>query len=120
MSFARRHNKVNKWNIDTTNFEYKKIKDIVAADGEDVTYNVYGVTISRGGKYGDSASVILESCFVNLPPQSFIISLLPLPGLRAAELLLIPAICLLLQLHCPVQLHWLFELCRPLRLHWLF
>ena len=69
MSFARRHNKVNKWNIDTTNFEYTKIKDIVAADGEDVTYKVYGVTISRGGKYGDSASVILESCFVNLPKR---------------------------------------------------
>lgn len=69
MSFARRHNKVNKWNIDTTNFEYMKIKDIVAADGEDVTYKVYGVTVTRKGKYGDSASVILENCFVNLPKR---------------------------------------------------
>lgn len=66
MSFASRHNKVNRWNVDTTHFEYKKIADIVAADGENVTYTVWGVRISSG-KYGDSAVVILDSCFVNLP-----------------------------------------------------
>ena len=36
MSFASRHNKVNRWNIDTKGFEYRKIKDIVAEDGENV------------------------------------------------------------------------------------
>lgn len=68
MSFARRHNKVNRWNIDTTNFEYKKISEIIAADGEDVTYKVFGVMLNKG-KYGPSPVVILESCFVNLPKR---------------------------------------------------
>ena len=67
MSFASRHNKVNRWDVNTDGFEYKKIADIVAADGEDVAYTVRGVRISRGGKYGDSAVVILDTCFVNLP-----------------------------------------------------
>ena len=67
MSFASKHNKVNRWNIDTKGFEYRKIKDIVAEDGENVVYKVHGVMVNRGGKYGDSPSVILENCFVNLP-----------------------------------------------------
>ena len=67
MSFASRHNKVNRWNIDTKGFEYRKIKDLVAEDGENVVYAVHGVMVNRGGKYGDSPSVILENCFVNLP-----------------------------------------------------
>lgn len=67
MSFAKKYNKVSRWNINTKGFEYKKISEIVAADGEDVTYKVYGVIISKGGKFGPSPSVILENCFVNLP-----------------------------------------------------
>ena len=67
MSFASKHNKVNRWNIDTKGFEYRKIKDLVAEDGENVVYAVHGVMVNRGGKYGDSPSVILENCFVNLP-----------------------------------------------------
>lgn len=67
MSFAARYNKVNRWNVNTDGFEYRKIAEVVAADGEGVVYTVRGVRISRGGKYGDSAVVILDSCFVNLP-----------------------------------------------------
>lgn len=67
MSFASRHNKVNRWNINTKGFEYRKIKDLVAEDGENVVYKVRGVMLNRGGKYGDSPLVILENCFVNLP-----------------------------------------------------
>lgn len=67
MSFANRHNKVNRWGIDTKGFDYKKISEIIAADGEDTVYKVYGVLLHKGGKYGDSAAVILESCYVNLP-----------------------------------------------------
>lgn len=67
MSFASRHNKVNRWNINTQGFEYKKIKDLVTADGEDITYKVFGAMLHKGGKYGDSAAVILESCYVSLP-----------------------------------------------------
>lgn len=68
MSFARKYNKANRWNINTSGFEYKKIIDIVSADGEDVVYKVFGVMLNKG-KYGASPSVILESCFVNLPKR---------------------------------------------------
>ena len=66
MSFASKHNKVNRWNIDTKGFVYRKIKDIVAEDGENVVHTVHGVMVNLG-KYGDSPCVILENCFVNLP-----------------------------------------------------
>lgn len=66
MSFASRHNKVNRWNINTQGFVFKKIKDVVTAEGEDVTYKVYGVMPTRS-KYGESAAVILENCYVSLP-----------------------------------------------------
>ena len=67
MSFASKHNKVNRWNIDTKGFEYRKIKELVAEDGENVVYKVHGVMVNRGGRYGDSPCAILENCFVNLP-----------------------------------------------------
>lgn len=67
MSFASRHNRGNRWDIKTDNFEYKKITEVVAADGEDVPYKVFGVLYNPTGKYGESVVVILESCFVNLP-----------------------------------------------------
>ena len=68
MSFASKYNRSNRWDVNTDGFEYKKIADIVAADGEDVTYKVRGVRITNG-KYGEGAVVILDSCYVNLPKR---------------------------------------------------
>lgn len=67
MSFASRYNRGNRWDIKTDNFEYKKISEVVAADGEDVPYKIFGVLYNPSGKFGESCAVILESCFVNLP-----------------------------------------------------
>ena len=50
------------WNIDTKDFEFFKAQDIEL----DVVHRLYGLFISKGGKYGDSASAILSDKFVSI------------------------------------------------------
>lgn len=50
------------WNIDTKDFEFFKPQEIEL----DVVHRLYGLFISKGGKYGDSASAILSDKFVNI------------------------------------------------------
>lgn len=63
MSFANRFNKGNKFNIDTTGFDYLKLSEL---DKEKV-YTLKGVFISTRGSYGPSPVAIIDGHFVNLP-----------------------------------------------------
>lgn len=62
MSFASKRNKGSKFNIDTTDFEFRKVGSLT----EDKVYPVCGVTVFKT-KYGDSPAAILQDCFLNLP-----------------------------------------------------
>lgn len=63
MGFAKTHAHGAKFSIDTKGFEFKKISEFPL----DTEIIVRGALISKGGKYGDSASLILDDCFMNIP-----------------------------------------------------
>lgn len=63
MGFAASHNHGAIFSINTEGFEFKKITDFPL----DKEMAVRGAFISKGGKYGDSASIILDDCFMNIP-----------------------------------------------------
>lgn len=62
MSFANKRNKGSRFNIDTSDFQFKKVRDLE----NDRVYPVHGVVCFKT-KYGDSPAAILSDCFVNLP-----------------------------------------------------
>ena len=63
MGFASNHAHGAKFSINTEGFEFKKISEFEL----EKEYIVRGALISKGGKYGDSASLILDNCFMNIP-----------------------------------------------------
>lgn len=63
MGFASNHAHGAKFTINTEGFEFKKISEFPL----DQEITVRGALISKGGKYGDSASLILDNCFMNVP-----------------------------------------------------
>lgn len=63
MGFAKTHAHGAKFSINTEGFEFKKISQFPL----DKELTVRGALISKGGKYGDSASLILDDCFMNIP-----------------------------------------------------
>ena len=63
MSFASRYNKGNRFDVDTTGFDYRKLSDL--KDGQ--VYKLCGVYVNHKSAYGPAPVAILEDCFVNLP-----------------------------------------------------
>ena len=63
MGFAKTHNHGALFSINTEGFEYKKISEVEL----NTEYTVRGAFISKGGKYGDSPSIIMDDCFLNIP-----------------------------------------------------
>ena len=63
MGFAKTHAHGAKFSINTEGFEFKKISEFPL----DKELTVRGALISKGGKFGDSASLILDDCFMNVP-----------------------------------------------------
>lgn len=63
MGFAKSHAHGAKFSINTEGFEFKKLSTFPL----DTEITVRGALISKGGKYGDSASLILDDCFMNIP-----------------------------------------------------
>ena len=63
MGFAKTHAHGAKFSINTEGFAFKKISEF-PLEQEIV---IRGALISKGGKYGDSASLILDDCFMNIP-----------------------------------------------------
>ena len=66
MSFANRYNKGNKFNIDTTGYNYLKLSEL---DPEKV-YVLRGLFINSKGAFGPSPVAIIEGNFVNLPQHT--------------------------------------------------
>ena len=74
MSFAAKHNKGGiQWGVDTKDFEYFGLKDLLERDGEGTEYILKGLFINRNKsekelkEYGPSVVAILDDCLVNLP-----------------------------------------------------
>jgi len=74
MSFAAKHNKGGiQWGVDTKDFEYFGLKDLLERDGEGTEYILKGLFINRNKSekelkdYGPSVVAILDDCLVNLP-----------------------------------------------------
>lgn len=63
MGFAKKHAHGSKFSINTQGFEFKKISEFPL----NTEIIIHGALISKGGKYGDSASLILDDCFMNIP-----------------------------------------------------
>ena len=63
MSFANRYNQGNKFDVDTTGFEYKKLSSLLP----DFEYQLCGLFINTKGEYGPNPVAILSDCFVSLP-----------------------------------------------------
>ncbi len=74
MSFAAKHNKggIN-WGVDTKDFEYFGLKDLLERDGEGTEYILRGLFINKNKsekelkEYGPSVVAILDDCLVNFP-----------------------------------------------------
>lgn len=66
MDFTKKNNfKKIEWGIDTSNFKYKKLKDLYTVDKK--SYIVRGFYVSNSGNYGKHAIAILDDCLVDLP-----------------------------------------------------
>lgn len=63
MGFAKSHNHNTIFSIKTEGFEYKKLSEFEL----NTKYTVRGCFVHSKGKYGDSCSIILDDCFMNLP-----------------------------------------------------
>lgn len=67
MSFANKHNKGSKFNIDTEGWsEYRDLKSLYKEDA-DAVRPVYGFYINRKSQYGDAPVIISDGYFVNCP-----------------------------------------------------
>lgn len=66
MSFANRYNKGNKFDIDTTGFDYLKLSELDPVK----VYVLRGLFINSKGAFGPSPVAIIDKHFVNLPQHT--------------------------------------------------
>lgn len=73
MSFASRHNAQYRFNVNTTGFEFKSLKELYSEQllsenevGKVVVYPCLGLFISKG-QFGEHGVIITDKCFVSLP-----------------------------------------------------
>lgn len=59
---------VNK-DIDTSEFEFVKLKDFAQTVKPSEVTQLFGWVISNKGKYGASVAVVTEDCFISLPKR---------------------------------------------------
>lgn len=69
MSFASKFNKGNRFSIDTTGYNYKKMSDVVADNGFEPVYTVAALYINTKGKFDDHPVAVLPQieALVDLP-----------------------------------------------------
>lgn len=66
MSFAARHNKGSVFDVDISNFEFKKLNELL----EGSIYQICGIYINTKGKFGDHpVAMCTEEILVDLPPH---------------------------------------------------
>jgi len=66
-SFAEKYNKGSKFDIDTTGFEYMKLKELYSENGEEKVYGVYAVFINENDKFGKAPVFATGEEYVNIP-----------------------------------------------------
>ena len=68
MSFSSRHNSKYRFNVNTTGFEFKSLKELYSENevGKVVVYPCLGLFISKG-QFGEHGVIITDKCFVSLP-----------------------------------------------------
>lgn len=66
-SFSEKYNKGSKFDIDTTGFEYKKLKDLYDENGADAVYGLYAIFINTNDKFGDAPVFATADEYVNIP-----------------------------------------------------
>lgn len=66
MSFAKRHNKGSKFDIDTTGYSYKTCKDLVEVFGLEKIYQIAGLYINTKGKFDDHPVAVIPELKVLL------------------------------------------------------
>ena len=68
MSFASKHNKGSKFNIDTEGWsEYRDLKSLYKENGAEHVYPIHGFYINRKSQFGDAPVIICDGYFVNCP-----------------------------------------------------
>lgn len=66
MSVVNKYNKGNLFDVETEGFKFLKLSKIYNKKTPDKVFNVRGLQVFDT-RYGESATVILDDCFVNLP-----------------------------------------------------
>lgn len=67
MSMAKHNRRVNRFKVDTEGFEYKKLGELFNKDKPETVFSVYGLYISRKGKYGESPFAASDGYYISLP-----------------------------------------------------
>lgn len=71
-SFAS-FNKERLFDIDTSDFEYLKLKDLYERDGEGEVYTIRGIYIGTKSEFADESPLLaIDGCYVNLPQHQLI------------------------------------------------
>ena len=61
-------NKERLFNVDTSDFDYKKLEDLYNENGEDYVYPITGVYIGTKSKFAAETPIVAtDDCYVNLP-----------------------------------------------------
>lgn len=66
-SFTEKYNKGSKFDIDTTGFEYKKLRELYQENGDEKIYGVYAIFINTNDKFGDAPVFATGEEYVNIP-----------------------------------------------------
>ena len=66
-SFADKYNPQRIFWVNTAGFEYYKLEELYKANGGDEVYPVKALFVNTKGRFGDSAVIVTDRCFVNLP-----------------------------------------------------
>lgn len=65
MSFANKHNRGSKFDVDITNWPYKKLEELFK-EGNKI-FKIQGLFISSKGKFGEQPIAICDGYCVNMP-----------------------------------------------------
>ena len=65
--FASKYNKGGKFNINTSDFNYERIKDLYNNNGEEYGDPLTAIYINNKSKFGDSPVFATDNFFVNIP-----------------------------------------------------
>lgn len=71
-SFAS-FNRTRLFNIDTTDFEYLKLKDLYERDGDGATYVIRGLYLGTKSDFAEETPIVAtDDCYVNIPQHQLI------------------------------------------------